>query len=115
MNIFFCNALFLSLRKYYFFLLTVKLLWISIDCFREKIISIYSIINRTNRQNKSMDKENVKAVLNQPSNHRVSSSYNQSLQRPGSTGIRGGGGSYVHLIYGCLSAVCIWCIMEECC
>ncbi|CAF4037689.1 unnamed protein product, partial [Rotaria magnacalcarata] len=43
-----------------------------------------------------MDKENVKAVLNQPSHHRVSSSYNQSLQRPGSTGIRGGGGSYVH-------------------
>jgi len=62
-----------------------------------------------------MDKEDIEVILTQPSDYKVSSSYKQSIIRPSPTGIRGGGGSYFHLLYGCLAGVCIWCIMEECC
>ncbi|CAF1021382.1 unnamed protein product [Rotaria sordida] len=44
-----------------------------------------------------MDNENKKVVLTQPSGYKVSSSYNQSNIRLLPTGIRGGGGSYLHL------------------
>ncbi|UJR36608.1 hypothetical protein I4U23_029328 [Adineta vaga] len=61
-----------------------------------------------------MDVEDRRVILTQPSSF-VSSLSQQSRIRPAPTGIRGGGGSYFHLIYGCVAGFCIWCIMEECC